>query len=93
MSAVGTRERRARSNEGDRLLASLFEKSGANPLEVAIAAVGGFGRGELSPGSDLDIVIVHTGSYRSEVLSELVNKILYPLWDEKISGRAIKVDH
>ncbi|MEY2877429.1 MAG: hypothetical protein RLZ24_856, partial [Actinomycetota bacterium] len=36
MSAVGTRERRARSNEGDRLLSSLFEKSGANPLEVAI---------------------------------------------------------
>jgi [protein-PII] uridylyltransferase len=93
MSAVGTRERRARSNESDRVLTSLFEKSGANPLEVAIAAVGGFGRGELSPGSDLDIVIIHSGSYQPRELSELVNKILYPLWDEKISGRAIKVDH
>ena len=90
---MGTRERRARSNEGDRLLASLFEKCGAHPLEVAIAAVGGFGRGELSPGSDLDIVIIHSGSYRPQELSEIVNKILYPLWDEKISGRAIKVDH
>jgi [protein-PII] uridylyltransferase len=90
---MGTRERRNRSNEGDRLLSTLFEKSGADPLEIAIAAVGGFGRGELSPGSDLDIVLIHTGSYKPAQLSELVNKILYPLWDEKISGRTIKVDH
>ena len=59
---MGTRERRNRSNEGDQLLSSLFRDSGANPDDVAIAAVGGFGRGELSPGSDLDIVIIHTGS-------------------------------
>jgi len=59
---MGTRERRARSNEGDLLLSSLFNDSSANPDEVAIAAVGGFGRGELSPGSDLDIVIIHNGS-------------------------------
>lgn len=90
---MGTRERRNRSNEGDRLLSTLFEKSGADPLEIAIAAVGGFGRGELSPGSDLDIVLIHTGSNKPAQLSELVNKILYPLWDEKISGRTIKVDH
>ena len=85
---MGTRERRNRSNEGDLLLSSLFKESGANPREVAIAAVGGFGRGELSPGSDLDIVIIHTGSVSDSELSELVNKILYPLWDKKI-----KVDH
>lgn len=90
---MGTRERRVRSNECDRLLSSLFTQSGADSLEVAIAAVGGFGRGELSPGSDLDIVIIHTGSYTAPELSELVNKILYPLWDEKISGRTIKIDH
>ncbi|MEY4034873.1 MAG: hypothetical protein RLZZ311_50, partial [Actinomycetota bacterium] len=48
---MGTRERRNRSNEGDLLLSSLFKESNANPQEVAIAAVGGFGRGELSPGS------------------------------------------
>ena len=85
---MGTRERRNRSNEGDLLLSSLFKESGANPREVAIAAVGGFGRGELYPGSDLDIVIIHTGSVSDSELSELVNKILYPLWDKKI-----KVDH
>jgi [protein-PII] uridylyltransferase len=85
---MGTRERRARSNEGDLLLSSLFTESGANADEVAIAAVGGFGRGELSPGSDLDIVILHTGSLSEKELSELVNKILYPLWDKNI-----KIDH
>ena len=85
---MGTRERRARSNEGDLLLSSLFEESSANPQELAIAAVGGFGRGELSPGSDLDIAIIHTGSLSDSDLSELVNKILYPLWDKNI-----KVDY
>jgi [protein-PII] uridylyltransferase len=85
---MGTRERRARSNEGDLLLSSLFNDSSANPDEVAIAAVGGFGRGELSPGSDLDIVIIHTGALAEKELSDLVNKILYPLWDKNV-----KIDH
>ncbi|MEY4024215.1 MAG: hypothetical protein RLZ23_1176, partial [Actinomycetota bacterium] len=81
---MGTRERRNRSNEGDLLLSSLFKESNANPQEVAIAAVGGFGRGELSPGSDLDIVIIHTGTLADKELSDLVNKILYPLWDKNV---------
>ena len=85
---MGTRERRARSNEGDLLLSSLFTESSANPHELAIAAVGGFGRGELSPGSDLDIAIIHTGSLPDKELSELVNKILYPLWNKNV-----KIDH
>ena len=85
---MGTRERRTRSNEGDLLLSTLFNDSSANPDEVAIAAVGGFGRGELSPGSDLDIVIIHNGSIAEKELSDLVNKILYPLWDKNV-----KIDH
>jgi [protein-PII] uridylyltransferase len=90
---MGTRERRIRSNEGDLLLTNLFQSSladihGADSDDVAIAAVGGFGRGELSPGSDLDILILHRGNLSAEVLSSFVNKILYPLWDKKI-----KVDH
>jgi len=85
---MGTRERRARSIEGDQLLSSLFKESNGNSHEVAIAAVGGFGRGELSPGSDLDIVIIHTGSIPEVDLSELVNKILYPLWNKNV-----KIDH
>lgn len=90
---MGTRERRVRSNEGDLTLRELFQAAqlevpGVNSDDVAIAAVGGFGRGELSPGSDLDILILHRGNLSAEVLSSFVNKILYPLWDKKI-----KVDH
>ena len=90
---MGTRERRIRSNEGDLLLAKLFQSAllevdSANSDDVAIAAVGGFGRGELSPGSDLDILILHRGTLSEENLASFVNKILYPLWDQKI-----KVDH
>ena len=90
---MGTRERRVRSNQSDRILTQLFQESGADPQELAIAAVGGFGRGELTPGSDLDIVIIHSGTYGEKELSELVNKILYPLWDRKIDGRSVKIDH
>jgi [protein-PII] uridylyltransferase len=85
---MGTRERRLRSNERDLLISQLFAASGGDTEKMAIAAVGSFGRGELSPGSDLDIVIIHTGSYSPERLGEIVNAILYPLWDQKI-----KVDH
>ena len=90
---MGTRERRIRSNEGDLILSKLFQSTllevdSANSEDVAIAAVGGFGRGELSPGSDLDILILHRGTLSEEDLASFVNKILYPLWDQKI-----KVDH
>jgi [protein-PII] uridylyltransferase len=67
---------------------ALLEVDSANSDDVAIAAVGGFGRGELSPGSDLDILILHRGTLSEENLASFVNKILYPLWDQKI-----KVDH
>lgn len=85
---MGTRERRSRSDEGDLLLSQLFLEGGGDDKNIAIAAVGSFGRGELAPGSDLDIVILHTGAIPAATLGEMVNKILYPLWDRKI-----KVDH
>ena len=88
---MSTRERRERSNESDRFLLSLFNsalgKTGKNSKGLAIAAVGGYGRGELSPGSDLDIIILHQGQFSQSALSEFVNNLLYPLWDNK------SVDH
>jgi [protein-PII] uridylyltransferase len=89
---VGTRERRDRSDQIDLELSSSFisaaNKYLGNSDCVSLCAVGGYGRGELSPGSDLDILILHDGSPKSADLSEFVNAFLYPLWS---GGRA--VDH
>jgi [protein-PII] uridylyltransferase len=89
---VGTRERRDRSNQIDKALRVSFlecaSKFLSKPELVSLAAVGGYGRGELSPASDLDLLILHTGSEKPEVISEFINAFLYPLWDQ---GRAI--DH
>ena len=91
---MGTRERRERSNESDRFLLSLFttalKKTGKNSKGLAVAAVGGYGRGELSPGSDLDIIILHQGQLSQNILSEFVNNLLYPLWDSKSVDHSVR---
>ena len=91
---MSTRERRERSNESDRFLLSLFNdalgKTGKSAKGLAIAAVGGYGRGELSPGSDLDIVILHQGQFSQSALSDFVNELLYPLWDNKSVDHSVR---
>jgi len=85
---MSTRERRERSNESDRFLSKLFQDALHAHLEsdtgkeIALAAVGGYGRGELSPGSDLDILILHNGKVVEEKLKAVINELLYPLWDK-----------
>lgn len=91
---MSIRERRERSNESDRFLLSLFNdalgKTGKSAKGLAIAAVGGYGRGELSPGSDLDIVILHQGQFSQSALSDFVNELLYPLWDNKSVDHSVR---
>src|SRR5438093_738638 len=50
---------------------------------LALLAIGGFGRGELNPFSDVDIMFLHSDSMRALTprLNEIVQKILYMLWD------------
>lgn len=89
---MATRERRELSDVSDRSVVALAEsaltKYPAVAGRIAIAAVGGYGRGELSPGSDLDLLVLHDGTIATEILSEFINAFLYPLWN---GGRAI--DH
>ncbi len=49
-------------------------------IGVTVAAVGGYGRRELVPGSDVDLLILHSG-LDDDRLGELVKTIVYPLWD------------
>lgn len=84
---MSTRERRDRSDRSDSAISALFDSLGELSKGASIAAVGGFGRGELSPGSDLDLLILHRNKSESELL-EITNALLYPLWDQ-----GFKIDH
>lgn len=70
----------------DMWLAELLHgASGGDEQNMALMAVGGYGRGELFPFSDLDLVLVHRG--RRDV-SRLADSVWYPVWDE-----GIRLDH
>ncbi|WP_055524133.1 [protein-PII] uridylyltransferase [Streptomyces graminilatus] len=75
------------------------------PRGVSLVAVGGYGRGELSPRSDLDLLLLHDGSDSAGVAA-LADRLWYPVWDlglaldhsvrtpaeaRKVSGEDLKV--
>jgi [protein-PII] uridylyltransferase len=63
----------------DACVRELFAASGPPP-SATLVALGGYGRGRLSPASDIDLLILHDGSQPSEIAG-LAERILYPLWD------------
>jgi [protein-PII] uridylyltransferase len=74
--------RKALSDLTDRWVTDLL---GPEPLGgVALVAVGGYGRRELLPGSDLDVVLVHDGSPSSAQVCALADAVFYPMWDSKV---------
>lgn len=78
-------ERAARARAADELVAAAYAEVGAPEAGVAMVAVGGYGREELAPYSDLDLVLVHDEGVE---LGEWAGQVWYPLWD---SGQSI--DH
>ena len=55
---------------------------------IAVVAVGGYGRGQLSPHSDVDLLIL-TGRGRSARTD--MKGLLYPLWDAGFQvGHAVR---
>ncbi len=74
---------RAYADAADEWLTGLFdEATGGDGRGLAIIAVGGYGRRELCPFSDLDVLLLHKG--RKDV-SATADRIWYPVWDEGIS--------
>ncbi len=78
-------ERAERAANADRLCQDAFAAVGCPETGVALVAVGGYGREELAPYSDLDVVLVHEADLQ---VGEWAAWIWYPLWD---SGA--NVDH
>jgi [protein-PII] uridylyltransferase len=71
--------------------AASSERQGDVP-PVALCATGGFGRGELSPYSDLDLVFLHASPRAAEVaVGQWAEQVLYPLWDCRLEiGHAVR---
>lgn len=51
--------------------------------QLALVAVGGYGRRELNPYSDLDLMFLYSGK-ESKVVEEAANRLLYFLWDLRL---------
>jgi [protein-PII] uridylyltransferase len=62
---------------------------------LALVAIGGYGRAELNPHSDIDFMFLHDGQIAAgkplPYLSKLIDGVLYPLWDIGLKvGHAVR---
>ncbi len=71
-------ERAARTAAADELCVTSYDTCSGPDTGVAMVAVGGYGRGELAPHSDLDVVLVHDDDVDPGALAQ---QLWYPLWD------------
>ncbi|MFF3409876.1 [protein-PII] uridylyltransferase [Streptomyces sp. NPDC002742] len=76
----GPPRRSALAELTDDWLTGLFTAGSEGLRGVSLVAVGGYGRGELSPRSDLDLLLLHDGG-DSGAVAALADRIWYPVWD------------
>ena len=81
----------ALSDATDDFLRALYAeatKQLKNADDVALIAVGGYGRRELAPFSDLDVLLVHRGVKN---IDEIASLMWYPIWDAGLKlGHAVR---
>jgi [protein-PII] uridylyltransferase len=94
---------RARAAVLDELLQHLWETARASLSPqaqkefpaLALVAIGGYGRAELNPHSDIDFMFLHSGQVVAGKplphLAKLIDGVLYPLWDVGLKvGHAVR---
>jgi [protein-PII] uridylyltransferase len=83
-------ERRQRAADADALLQEVFGAAVATANKgvwqgLALVAVGGYGRAELSPASDLDVVLVHDPEIPEDRIRSVAEAVWYPLWEKGLA--------
>ncbi len=76
---LGGEVAKLRSDAIDILFDALFLKAGPAASAISLVATGGYGRAELCPLSDIDLLVLVPR--HSAAMKALVESILYPLWD------------
>jgi [protein-PII] uridylyltransferase len=69
---------RALSDSMERAVVELWKYAAGDEPQLALIALGGFARGELSPFSDVDLMVLHAGS---KAALGVTQQVFYPLWD------------
>jgi [protein-PII] uridylyltransferase len=93
----GSSVAQARAGDVDAAVRELADSTLGPQGGVTLVAVGGYGRGEMSPHSDVDLLCL-VGS-RSQVAPATLRGLLYPLWDAGFQvGHAVRtpteaIDH
>jgi [protein-PII] uridylyltransferase len=63
-----------------RLIADDADRARLEPTALVVTALGGYGRGELHPLSDIDLMVVYDGE-QSPYVQRMMQELLYSLWD------------
>lgn len=74
----------------DTLIMELFRSISRDMIEsrkageqLSLVAIGGYGRGELNPFSDIDLMFLHSGK-EPQRMEDIAQKLLYFLWDMRL---------
>jgi [protein-PII] uridylyltransferase len=63
-----------------KLIVADARAGGLTPVPLVVVALGGYGRGELHPSSDVDLMVVYDGEL-SPFVQRVMQELLYTLWD------------